>query len=154
VHELSIQGVLDGLRAHHTFVSALPPALDGPQLYLEADKHGTGAFDAIAGSETSDSATFRVRTVNAAPGSTLRLVTDTGSVDIPLGTAASYTFRPGQGGVPAATLFVRAELLAPDAKGPRQAGCDPVVSSQSTVCRNDLGMEALTSPIFLESESR
>jgi len=44
----------------------------------------------------------------------LRIVTDTGSVEVPLGASSSYVFTPGQGGVPAATIYVRAELLAHD----------------------------------------
>ena len=149
VQERSLKGVLDGLRAHHTFVSALPPAANGPQLFLEADRDGDGTFDAIAGDEVGPAATYRVRTVGAAPGSTLRIVTDTGSVEIPLGASTSYPFTPGQGGVPAASIYVRAELLAPDGRDGRTAGCDPVVGSQTTVCRDDLAMESLSSPIFI-----
>jgi hypothetical protein len=44
---------------------------------------------------------------------------------------------------------VRAELLAPDGRNARTAACDPVVGSQTTVCRDDLGMESLSSPIFI-----
>lgn len=151
VRTLSIQGVLDGLRQHHTFVSALPPVEQGPQLFLEADRNGDGVFEAIAGSKTSAHATFRVRTVGAVPGSLVRIVTDTGQVELPLAAATTLTFRPGADGVPAATKFVRAELLATDGKGARQAGCDPVVGSQTTICRNDLTMQALSSPIFIDN---
>jgi hypothetical protein len=150
VHKLSVEGVLDGLRAHHTFVSALPPAEQGPQLFLEADRNHDGTFDAIAGDEVgAGTTTYRVRTVGAVPGSVLRIVTDTGSVEVPLGASTSYDFTPGQGGIPAASVYVRAELLAPDGRDQRTAGCDPVVGSQTTVCRDDLAMEALSSPIFI-----
>lgn len=150
VTDPSVQGVLDGLRAHHTFVSALPPAEQGPRLFLEADGDGDGTFEAIAGSQTSPQAAFRVRTQNAVPGSILRIVTDTGRVEVPLPATGTYTFRLGTGGAPTAGLFVRTELLAPDGRDQRQAGCDPVVGSRTTLCRDDLGMEALTSPIFLD----
>ena len=70
-------------------------------------------------------------------------------MDVPLAADSSHSFRLGLGGVPAAQIFVRAELLAPDASDVRQAGCDPVVGSQTTLCRDDLVMEALTSPLFL-----
>ncbi|MDQ1706325.1 MAG: hypothetical protein QOF18_2691 [Frankiaceae bacterium] len=149
VKTLSLGGLLDGLRAHHTFVSALPPILAGPQLFLEADRNGDGVYEAIAGSETKARATFRVRTAHAVPGSVLRIVTDTGTIEISMGADTSYTFRPGTGGVPAATQFVRAELLAPDARAQRQAACDPVVGGQTTVCHDDLGMESLSSPVFI-----
>jgi hypothetical protein len=141
--------VLDGLRAHHTFVSALPPALAGPRLFLEADGDGDGVFESIAGSQTTSQATFRVRTKKALPGSVLRIVTDRGSVRVQLAGARSYVFRPGHAGVPAASRFVRVELLLPDGKAARHSTCDRVVGTQTTLCRNDLAMEALTSPVFI-----
>jgi hypothetical protein len=149
VTDRSLQGVLDGIRAHHTFVSALPPAEHGPQLFLEADRDGDGTFDAIAGEEVPAGVRFQVRTVGAAPGSTLRIVTDSGKIEVPLGASTWYRFTPGQDGVPAASVFVRAELLAPDGRDQRATACDPVIGSQTTVCRDDLGMEALTSPLFI-----
>lgn len=149
VTNLSVQGVLDGLRAHRTFVSALPPAMDGPRLFLEADHHGDGTYEAIAGSTTGPSSSFRVRTTGALPGSVLRVVTDAGRVEVPLPVTGTYDFRPGHDGVPAASRFVRAELLTPDGKPARAAGCDPVVGGQTTVCRNDLVMESLSSPIYV-----
>lgn len=136
------QGVLDGLRAHHTFVSMLPPAQHGPQLYLTSGR-------AIAGSQVAPGSTYQVRTVNALPGSVVRIVTDAGVLQRPLPVSGALTFRPGSAGVPAAHLFVRTELLAPDARQLREAGCDPVVGGVSTLCRDDLAMEALTSPIFV-----
>ena len=66
VRSLTVQGILDGLRAHRTFVSALPPLEHGPRLFLEADHNGDGVYEAIAGSVTSPRSTFRVRTVDAA----------------------------------------------------------------------------------------
>lgn len=149
VSELSVRGILAGLRAHRTFVSALPPAMAGPQLFLEADRTGDGVYEAIAGSTTVASSTFRVRTTGALPGSVLRLVTDTGRTEVPLPVDGAFTFRPGEGGIPAAGQFVRAELLMPDGKDGRVAGCDPVIGSQTTVCRDDLAMESLTSPIYV-----
>ena len=144
-----MRGVLDGLRAHHTFVSMLPPAEHGPQLHLEADRNGDGIFEAIAGSTASPGSTFRISTVNALPGSIVRIVTDTGAVEVPLPASGSLTFQPGHDGIPAAATYVRAELLGRDARELREAGCDPVVGSQTTLCRDDLVMESLTSPIFI-----
>ena len=152
VTDRSLKGVLDGLRAHHTFVSALPPSEQGPQLYLEADRGNDGSYDAIAGDEVSpDTTAFRVRTVGAVPGSVLRIVTDSGSVEVPLGASTSYDFTPGKAGIPAASIYVRAELLAPDSREQRTTACDPVVGSQTTACRDDLGMESLSSPIFIRA---
>jgi hypothetical protein len=149
VRHRSVQGVLDGLRAHHTFISMLPPAQHGPQLYLEADSDGDGTYEAIAGSTTPPRSTFRLRAVGALPGSLVRIVTDQGVLQQPMPASGSLVFRPGRGGVPAAATYVRAELLGPDAREARLAGCDPVVGSQTTLCHNDLVMESLTSPIFV-----
>ena len=147
---LSLQGVLDGIRTHHTFVSALPPALHGPQLFLEADGNGDGVFESIAGSETKPGSTFRVRTVGALPGSMLRIVTDTGKTEVSLGASTIYTFRPGTAGIPAAASFVRVEMLMPDARAQREQTCGPILEQiPSTLCDDDLLMEALTSPIFV-----
>jgi hypothetical protein len=149
VKRLSMAGVLEGLRAHRTFVSALPPVLSGPQLFLEADRNGDGIFEAIAGSETASTAAFRVRAPGALPGSIVRVVTDAGTVELPLPAVGPLTFRLGTGGVPAAAMWVRAELLVPDAKEARRTACNPIVGDQTTVCRNDLLMQALSSPIYL-----
>ena len=150
VRTLSVQGVLDGLRAHRTFVSALPPAEHGAQLFLEADHNGDGVFEAIAGSDTSPRSTFRIRAVNALPGSTLRIVTDEGSADVALPTSSTLEFSLGKDGIPAGTKFVRAQLIGADGQSLRQQGCDPVVGSQTTYCRDVLAMEAVTSPLFLD----
>ena len=150
VRNLSVQGVLDGLRAHRTFVSALPPAEHGAQLFLEADHNGDGVFEAIAGSDTSPKSTFRLRAVNAVPGSTLRIVTDQGSVDVALPVSSSYEFSLGKGGIPAGSKFVRAQLIGPDGQSSRQSSCEPVVGAQTSYCRDVLAMEAVTSPIFLD----
>lgn len=149
VTQRSIQGVLDGIRAHHTFVSDFPPVLGGAQLYLEADANHDGTYEAIAGSQVTPGAAYRVRTTNALPGSIVRIVTDKGTVLVPLPLSGTLSFTPGVGGIPKAKLFVRTELLEPDARPLRTAVCDPIVGSQTTICRDDLLMESLTSPIFV-----
>ncbi|MBV9098610.1 MAG: hypothetical protein JO079_11185, partial [Frankiaceae bacterium] len=57
-------------------------------------------------------------------------------------------------GIPAGSKFVRAQLLGPDGQAARQQGCDPVVGTQTTYCHNVLAMEAISSPLFLESQPR
>ncbi|MGN6474612.1 MAG: hypothetical protein ACTHK4_13325, partial [Mycobacteriales bacterium] len=151
VTQRSIQGVLAGLRAHHTFVSDLPPAEDVAQLYLEADADHDGRYEAIAGSEVAPGAAYRIRTVNALPGSIVRIVTDSATVLVRLPAAGTMTFRPGVDGIPAAKLFVRSELLAPDGRQLRTDSCDKVLGSQTTICRDDLLMESLTTPVFIRS---
>ena len=44
-----VAGVLDGLRAGHTFVASEPPALAGARLFLEADRDRDGSFSALPG---------------------------------------------------------------------------------------------------------
>jgi hypothetical protein len=67
-----------------------------------------------------------------------------------MGLSSSYPFRLGQNGVPAASRFVRVELLMPDARDLRRQTCDPILQQAgSTLCTDDLLMEALTSPIFV-----
>ncbi|MFL6238275.1 MAG: CehA/McbA family metallohydrolase [Actinomycetes bacterium] len=144
----TVQGVLDGLRAHRTFVSALPPTAHGAQLFLESDADHNGTYEGMAGSVTSPTAAFRVRAVGLSAGSALRIVTDEGAAQV-LMTSPSYTFRLGSGRVPGARQFVRVELLRPDARGQRAEACDSGVGSRTTMCRDRLAMSALTSPIFL-----
>jgi hypothetical protein len=143
----TVQGILDGLRAHRTFVSALPPAAGGTQMFLEADSNHDGRYESMIGS-TVHAGTFRVRVSPSAVGSMLRIVTDQGAVQLQL-QSTSFTFRLGSGGIPRGHRFVRAQLLRPDLASQRRAGCDPVIGSQTTVCRDRLLMDALTSPIYL-----
>lgn len=151
VTQRSIQGVLDGLKAHHTFVSDLPPVLDGARMYLEADANHDGRYEAIAGSQVPPGAAYRVRTTNPLPGSVVRITTDQGTILERLPLSGTLSFAPGVGGVPKASLFVRTELLEPDGRQLRTGLCDPVIGSQTTLCRDDLLMESLTSPIFIRS---
>ncbi len=153
VTQRSIQGVLDGIKAHHTFVSDFPPVEDGAQLYLEADANHDGSYEAIAGSQVAPGADFRVRTENALPGSVVQIVTDQGKVRVRLPLGGTLDFRPGADGIPKASLFVRAELLEPDARQLRTDVCDPIVGKETTICRDDLLMESLTSPIFIRPDA-
>jgi len=145
----TVQGVLDGLRAHHTFVSDLPPSELGARMYLEADADHDGRYEAIAGSRTRPGASYRIRTTNALPGSVVRIVTDKGTVLVNLPLTGTLQFQPGKAGIPRASLFVRAELLEPDARQLRTDTCDKIIGSQTTICRDDLLMQSLTSPIFV-----
>ena len=75
VNDLSVRGVLDGLRAGHTFVSAEPPAYGGARLYLRADGDHDGRYESLAGDTVRHNARFRVRVVGA-PGAFVRIVGD------------------------------------------------------------------------------
>ena len=147
----TVQGVLDGVRAHRTTVSMEPPARQGPRVWLEADAGRDGHFEAMVGDVVPPHARFRVRTENVVPGSILRIVTEQGWTETTL-TGSSQEFDS-----PAAT-FVRVEVRVPDAQAPRVAGCDPVAQQleqhfgeEFTYCRNALVMEALSSPIYVRT---
>lgn len=148
VTERTAEGVLEGIREHRTFVSAQPPALHGPKLFLEADRHGDGSFSAMVGDEVPPGSTYRVRTVDAPPGAMLRVVTDQGSTDL-VTTGTTTTFTPGSGGVPAAATFVRVELFPADGQQERTTVCNPVAGTTTTLCRDRWAVLALTSPIYV-----
>jgi hypothetical protein len=148
VKDRSVQGILNGLRAHRTSVSALPPAAGGVQAFLEADRDGDGVYESVVGSTTAPSAQFRLRVSGAWEGSVVRIVTDAGSVQLPL-LGPSMSFHLGQGGVPTGRRFVRVEVLRSDLSNVRRQTCDGLVGSQTTLCHDRLTMQALTSPIFL-----
>lgn len=152
VTERTVQGVLDGLKAHRTTVSMEPPARSGPRAFLEADAQHNGRFEAMVGDTVRPGATFRVRTQNVVPGSILRIVTDMGATETTL-TGDSYVFTSP------ARVFVRVEVRFPDAQEPRTTACDPVArqleqhfGGEFTFCRNRLVMEALTSPIYVRAK--
>src|SRR5204863_381953 len=77
-------GLLEGLREHRTFVSALPPKLNGPMLSFASNSNGDGVYEGQIGSHTRPASAFRVTTFNAAPGSILRIVTDVGETQVAL----------------------------------------------------------------------
>jgi hypothetical protein len=149
VTERSVQGVLDGLRAHRTTISTEPPARRGPRVFLEADADRDGTYEAMVGDRVPPGARFRVRTENALPGSVLRVVTEAGHTETTL-TGATHEFDS-----PART-FVRVEVRVPDALSQRTATCDPLARSleerfgeEFTYCRNRLVVQALTSPVYV-----
>ena len=143
--ERSTEGVLEGLRAGHTFITHQPPRYQGPRIFLEADSDGDGAFDAIVGDVVSPGAGLRVR-VEGAPGSLLRVVVDGGNEafdPVPV-TSPSFEHRFT---LPDAT-WVRAEIFEPDGRPQREELCDEELGSQTTYCRNQLLVLAMTSALY------
>ena len=139
--------VLAALRAGRTFISHQPPALGGPQLFLEADTDGDGDVDAMVGDEVPSGSALQVRAVGA-PGSLLRVVTDGGAIALEPVPVTSPSFRHVFTLPPGAT-WARAELVEPDLGDERRATCDPALGSATTYCRNQLAVLALTSAIYL-----
>ncbi|MFN2588028.1 MAG: CehA/McbA family metallohydrolase [Actinomycetota bacterium] len=145
--EASVDGVLAGVRAGRTFVSHQPPAHSGPRLFLEGDADRDGAFEAIVGDVVPPETPLRVRVVGA-PGALLdvrgtrgRSLAEGVVVD---GTEFSYEVTPA-GNV----TWVRAEIYEPDAGAERAAACDGLFGGETTYCRNDLAVLAMTSAIYL-----
>ncbi|HEX9888357.1 MAG TPA: CehA/McbA family metallohydrolase [Nitriliruptorales bacterium] len=154
-------GVLEGLRAGHTFVSWQPPNHAGPKVFLEADADRSGDFESPAGSEVLPTADLRVRVQGAPVGSVVRLFVDGGQrytaqvVESPDGVVSFPT--------PTGATWIRAELVLDGAivgdEPPyeplttvcdEQLGDNPVhEDGDTTYCRNQIGLLALTSPIYL-----
>ncbi|HYO61836.1 MAG TPA: CehA/McbA family metallohydrolase [Actinomycetota bacterium] len=143
----SVAGVLGGLRAGRTFVSHQPPAHGGPRIFVEGDADRDGVFESMAGDEVPTGSPLRVR-VEGAPGSLLQVF---GTGGKPIGepvpvTGAEFTHEMTPG--PAVT-WVRAEVYEPDFGAERAAVCDGFFGGETTYCRNDLAVLAMTSAIFL-----
>jgi hypothetical protein len=135
--ERTREGILEGLRAGRTFISHQPPNHAGPGLFLEGD-------GVMVGDRVPVGTKLRVRVQNGA-GSFLRLVS-TGSrfhgEPVPVTSPDfQYEFE-----APAAPGWVRAELFDPDLAAERSAVCD---STETTYCRNMLGVTAMTSAMYL-----
>lgn len=135
-------GVIDGIRAARTTVSHQPPAYGGARIFLEADADGNGTFEAMIGDTVPPGSAMRVRAENVVPGGILRIVTNLGSEEHLALPETRFTPTPN-------AKWVRAEIRVPDAQDQRRASCDPAVGSQTTVCRNRLVVEALTSAMYI-----
>src|SRR3954452_5364432 len=151
VRRLSVQGVLDGLRAGHTFVSSQPPAYGGARVFLEADRNGDGRYESIAGDPVKRRARLRVRVIGA-PGSYVRIVTDGGRPAFAptVVKGVRYTKRFRLRGKP---TWVRAEVYGEDAQQAREQGCTAIFGHDGalaeTYCTNRVAMQSLSSAIYL-----
>jgi hypothetical protein len=148
--DASAAGVLQGLSAGRTFVSHQPPAHRGPRLFLEGDGNRDGDFESVVGDEVAPRTPLRVR-VEGAPGSLLQLYGTGGRAlgdPVPV-TSAEFVHELAPG---ADLTWVRAELYEPDAGAERAAACDGLFGGETTYCRNDLAVLAMTSAIFLAED--
>jgi hypothetical protein len=151
VDSLTAAGVLRGLKAGHTFVSAEPPAYGGAKIFLEADGDHDGSYESIAGDSVNPGTPMRVR-VDDAEGSYLRIVTDGGKPafdPVPITSPRfEYRFR-----LKGSATWVRAEAYGEDEPGARQAGCSAVFGADgadpTSYCTNRVVMQALSSAIYL-----
>jgi hypothetical protein len=148
VRERSVAGLVEGLRAGHTFVSFQPPNLGGPQVFLEGHRHG--GWTAMPGDTIRPGSRMRVHVVGA-PGGTLRILGDHDQVqlEVPV-TSASFTktFTLGDD-----VTYAFAEVFGQDHPEARQPVCSTVpiedLLGTMTYCRNRIAMLALSSAIYL-----
>ena len=148
VTERSRRGVVEAIREGRTFVSHEPPSVGGPRLYLEGDEDGDGNFEAMVGDSLAPGSALRVRVDNA-PGSFLRVLTDEGALafdPVPVtGTSFEHRFSLSEG-----ATWARAEIFDPDLQEERRSACDADLGTQTTYCRNQLLILAMTSALYFE----
>lgn len=145
--DASPEGILAGLRKGRTFVSFQPPALGGPQAFLEGKVDGL--WSALPGDQVAPGTPLRVRVLGA-PGATLRVLADHGkTVDEVQVDSADFT---AETTAPAGATYAYAQVFAGDGIDERPSVCAAVpvleIDGQTTYCRNRIGMLALTSAIY------
>ena len=149
--ENSQAAILEGLREGRTFISHQPPTLNGPRIFLEGDADADGAYESMVGDAVTPGSALRVR-VEAAPGSLLRVVTDGGREAFEPVPVTSPSFQHSFT-LPASSTWVRAEIFDPDLSTERATACDGIFGGQSTYCRNQLAVLAMTSPLYFEQDT-
>jgi hypothetical protein len=157
------EGIVEGVRAGRTTISALPPAYGGARIYLEADEDRDGTFEAMAGDTVALGSRFRWRLENAPPNSQVNIVWS-GNSYTPRTAPATFEFEVRVD----TPLWVRLELVTPDLRAERQSDCEPTLSAilanpivaavldlltlgnDVTYCRNRLLVHALTSAMYID----
>jgi hypothetical protein len=151
VDDLTVKGVLDGLRRGRTYVSHEPPAYGGGGVFLEADGDRNGSYESMVGDTVKPGSPMRVR-VTGAPGQYVRIVTDGGKLafDPVLVTSPDFEYRFT---LPRGATWAHAEVYGEDAQGQRQAACGTVWGADGTApttyCTNQIQMLAMSSAIYL-----
>jgi hypothetical protein len=144
--ERSARGVLDGVRNGHTSISVQTPLAGATQLLLEADADHDGTYESMMGDTVPPSTPMRVRALGT-PGAGLVEVRANGETllsDTPLTPGGTVDFTS-----PAKAGWVRASLYAPDGAQQRRLACDEQLGAQTTLCRYEVGLLAMTSAVYL-----
>lgn len=117
----SVAGILTGIRAGRTSVSAEPPATGGARLFLEADADGDGVYESMVGDTVaSGTRAFRAR-ISGGAGMVLRVISPGGIVhETPI--AATDATIPFTATIPSGA-WVRAEVFVPDLSSERSSAC-------------------------------
>ncbi|HUR15057.1 MAG TPA: CehA/McbA family metallohydrolase [Mycobacteriales bacterium] len=144
--ERSARGVLDAVRQGRTSISVQTPLSGATQLLLEADADRDGSFESMIGDTVPPSTPMRVRALGT-PGAGLVEVRANGQTLVagaPLVPGGTVDFTS-----PAKPGWVRASLYLPDGEAERRLACDDELGAETTLCRYELGMIAMTSAIYL-----
>jgi|GEM_PF-293499 len=148
VEERSERGVLEALKAGRSYVSYLPPGMQGAFVELTADADGDGVFEAQVGDEVPRNAQLQVKVQNLPVGGFVRLITNGGEVasEIPVvGPDFVTTVELTNSDI----TWVHAEIFVQDGqpvRTPLAPVCDGI---GSTACRNPIGVLGITSAIYL-----
>jgi hypothetical protein len=135
--ELSIPGILAGLRAGHVFISAAP---DGPELYLTAHTpHGAAMTGDAVAVHAGEVVRLRVE-VRGGAGRLVRLLGPAGVLGQMLAPTDHYVYEYELLHTDAPPAYVRVDLIVPP---------DPDVDLQAEP--GALWVEAMTNPIWLRA---
>jgi hypothetical protein len=146
--ERSARGVLDAIRHARTSISVQSPLAGATQLLLEADVDRDGVYESVIGDTVPGGTPMRVRALGL-PGTAMVEIRANGRTlltDTPLLPGGEVDLT-----APAAAGWVRASLYAPDGAAQRRQLCDPAVGDRTTLCRYEVGLLAMTSPIYLRT---
>lgn len=138
--------ILAALRAGRTTLSRVAPNQGPTRLLLEGDPDRNGSFKAMVGDEVPPGTPLRIRT-DRGSGTGLLTVRANGKTAIdrkPLEPGGVVTLNaPAEPGWVRATLSLRNGVTSVD------PSCSPVYPAPVTPCTEDLGMAAMTSPIYV-----
>ena len=143
----SVPAILEGLRKGRTFLTDQPPNAAPPQIFLEADANGDGAYESMVGDTVPPGTQLRVRVLYGA-GTFLRVIGPPGRQAFEPVEVTSLDFKH-EFKMPAADTWVRAELFDPDLAEQRNAGCNGLVGSGTSYCRNQVIVRAMTAALYL-----
>jgi len=146
--DLSVKGILAGIRAGRTTISWQPPNMGGPRVFLEGLLDG--AWTAMPGDQVKPGTPLRVHVQNA-PGATVDLVSDGGNHFLSVqATSADFTTEPVA--APEKATYAYAQVYGDDHTGERHTICTtiPVIEldGQTDYCHNRIAMLALSSAMY------
>lgn len=149
----SARGVLEGLRAGHSYITLGYPTQQPPGIFLEADGDDNGTYESLVGDTVTEGSSLRVRVEGASPGSFVRIYTNNAArdghvevLDEPI-TDPNYERRIT---LPNDSRWAWAEVYYEDLPAERATICDDFAGSQTTYCRNKMSVIGMTSAIYLK----